>query len=634
MSVDRSGNAIPSPRKGYLRGGRRLARLALWSVLLGVFLALGAVLISLLVVWISPPGGRDGAATEIAKLMVAVRPNREPERPKVNPAEDGWESEVFSSAAEKQLKDLSKLLEHPAEINIQRLSQLATPEFSCDSLLPKGLVEVFQDSSLTVFRPAGTTDSASEHAKDPGYQGLSGLAEALRTLVRPLEDSSEVRANVKIFRVDTTPTSATTRVYFQASGRNDQGAVQQNATWRCRWERGSPQQPPLLAEIGVERYELVVYRGQGGRLLADCTESVLGSDPSFATQLRRGIDQWWGHLDAILGIDAYGHHGIAVGDVNGDGLDDLYVCQPGGLPDRLFVQNQDGTASEVSTDAGVAWLDASYSALLVDLDNDGDQDLAVVLGSSLVVMSNDGSGRFSRRSVVRNVLGGGMLTAADYDRDGDLDLYVCCFRIDGDPIPYHDANNGAPNVLLRNDSQWVFTDVTHQSGLEANNHRFSFAASWEDYDNDGDMDLYVANDYGRNNLYRNDGGYFIDIAARAGVEDVSAGMSASWADYNNDGLMDLYIGNMFSSAGNRITYHRRFKTNTSESTRALLRRHARGNSLFENAGDGTFRDVSISAAVTMGRWAWGSKFADLNNDGLEDLVVANGFITGENTGDL
>ena len=124
------------------------------------------------------------------------------------------------------------------------------------------------------------------------------------------------------------------------------------------------------------------------------------------------------------------------------------------------------------------------------------------------------------------------------------------------------------------------------------------------------------------------------MAAEAGVEDISAGMSVTWGDYNHDGLMDLYVSNMFSSAGNRVTYQRQFKPAAESDTRAAFQRHARGNSLFENAGDGTFRDVSDDAGVTMGRWAWASLFVDINNDSYEDLLVANGLRTGEDTGDL
>lgn len=143
------------------------------------------------------------------------------------------------------------------------------------------------------------------------------------------------------------------------------------------------------------------------------------------------------------------------------------------------------------------------------------------------------------------------------------------------------------------------------------------------------MDLYVANDYGRNNLYRNDAGQFTDVAATAGVEDVASGMSVSFGDYNRDGLMDLYVSNMFSSAGNRTTFQKQYQADAPEDVRQLIQRMARGNSLFAGQADGRFSDISIDAGVTMGRWAWGSKFIDINNDGWEDLVVTNGNMTGD-----
>jgi hypothetical protein len=206
------------------------------------------------------------------------------------------------------------------------------------------------------------------------------------------------------------------------------------------------------------------------------------------------------------------------------------------------------------------------------------------------------------------------------------------------PVPYHDANNGCRNVLLRNDRDWRFTNVTKQVGLEASNRRFSLACAWEDFDNDGDQDLYVANDFGRNNLYRNDGGHFTDVAAESGVEDMSAGMSVSWGDCNNDGWMDLYVSNMWSSAGNRIAFQRQFlREGVTNSTRGGFQRHARGNSLFANlAGRGArqFSDMSVEAGVTIGGWAWSSQFADINNDGWQDLIVANGYITQESSKDL
>jgi hypothetical protein len=268
-------------------------------------------------------------------------------------------------------------------------------------------------------------------------------------------------------------------------------------------------------------------------------------------------------------------------------------------------------------------------------------DLVLASHPAMLLLSNDGKGKFTYRATIKEVMFAFTLAAADFDGDGDVDIYACKHVATGQsagpssaPIPYHDANNGGRNVLLRNDGDFHFVDVTLEVGLDTNNTRFSYSASWEDYDNDGDVDLYVANDYGRNNLYRNDHGRFTDVAAAAGVEDISAGMSVSWGDYNNDGRMDLYVSNMFSAAGNRVTYQRQFKTGVDSSTLKDYQRHARGNSLFENVGDGTFKDVSAEANVTMGRWAWSSTFADINNDGLEDIIVANGYITNDDPDDL
>jgi hypothetical protein len=135
-------------------------------------------------------------------------------------------------------------------------------------------------------------------------------------------------------------------------------------------------------------------------------------------------------------------------------------------------------------------------------------------------------------------------------------------------------------------------------------------------------------------MYENDGGHFTDVAAQAGLEDGAFGMSVSWGDYDLDGRMDLYVGNMFSAAGNRVTYQHRFKAGESDELIDQLRRLARGNSLFHNAGDGTFDDVSVEAGVTMGRWSWASLFCDINNDGWEDLLVANGYFTSTRPHDL
>ena len=189
-------------------------------------------------------------------------------------------------------------------------------------------------------------------------------------------------------------------------------------------------------------------------------------------------------------------------------------------------------------------------------------------------------------------------------------------------------------MLLQNDGAWTFTDATALAGLDQNNERFSLACAWEDYDDDGDPDLYVANDFGRNNLYRNDGGKFTDVAPAAGVESLAAGRSVSWADYDRDGKVDLHVGNVSSSAGQRVSSKVSFRPNGDVDVIGDIREHARGSALFENAGDGTFRDVSAASGLASSGWAWGSSFVDIDNDGWSDVIVANGNVTGETESDL
>ena len=388
-----------------------------------------------------------------------------------------------------------------------------------------------------------------------------------------------------------------------------------------------------------------VTRGAGRIEFADIAPAVLEKTSSYGEQLAKSFDFWRARSDRSLVADLLGAQGIAVGDVNGDLLDDIYVLQPGGLPNRLFVHQPDGAATDYSAESGVDILDFCRSALFVDFDNDGDQDLAVGLAWTMVVFENDGRGHFSQRGAFPSDGQINSMAAADYDADGRLDLYLCGRDASGEikaeqgalgiPMPYYDANNGGPNTLLRNLGDFAFKDVTESVGMNVNNRRFSLACAWEDFDNDGDQDLYVANDFGRNNLFCNEGnGTFTDIAEAAGVVDIGPGMSAAWGDYNNDGLMDLYVGNMWSNAGNRITLQQQFLPGADQSVRDQARRHARGNSVYLNNGDGSFRDLTQQSGANMARWAWSSKFIDLNNDGRQDLIVANGMISTEDSGDL
>ncbi len=549
---------------------------------------------------------------------------------RMDPLKDGWESEAFSAAAMDQLHALEAVMAASGPVVPSALGPLATEDVAVAVLRPSDAPEVFDDGRLRVRR-AG--------AAEPSGRGLAALADALNDLKR---DASAVVPHFKIFRVTRDgPEAAVTAVVVEIEIEAAAERRQWNAEWSCRW-RTEADAPPRLSEIRVVRHEEVVLAG-GAPLFAEATHALLGGTAAYRDQLLVSTDFWRSRLPRDLGLDPVANHGLAIGDVNGDDLDDLYLCQQGGLPNRLFIQNPDGTLRDASAESGADWLDYCAAALLVDLDNDGDRDLAISQDFRLVVMANDGSGRFTRVFAGAAKAQSFSLAAADYDADGRVDLYVCGYNPSaaalrsgamGEPIPFHDANNGGRNILWRNEGGWKFTDVTEAVGMERNNTRFSFAASWEDYDNDGDQDLYVANDYGRNCLYRNDGGTFAEVAADLGVEDTSSGMSVSWSDFNHDGVMDLYTSNMFSSAGNRITYQEQFQAGQPEAVRAQFQHIALGNTLFEGTRDGSFKDVSVDAGVTLGRWAWCSRFVDFNNDGWDDLLVANGFISTEDTGDL
>lgn len=584
------------------------------------------------------PSAQPAAVERAAEIDIAAL-NLPGEQLLADPSLAEWDTELLNTAAGTQLKQIEKLLAKPETIDTAHLAPLVTDDFTCTRLRSEALEAAFEDAALVVRRPAS---AQSLGGKLPG-KGAAALVEALREFVSPLAGAKDVHTKVKIFHVSLDAGRAETELYFHLSGVTSHGVHEQNATWRCGWKIGSDR-TPQLASIALTEYEEAAAKAATGTLFSDCTEAAFGANASYREQLVYGLDHWLDRIEYRYGLDAAGWEGIALGDVDGDGLDDLFVCQGGGLPNRLYRQNADGTATDTSAEAGVDLLDSTHAALFVDLDNDGDQDLAVAISLGILFYENDGAGHFTLRNF--KLMPDGMpysIAAADFDNDTDLDLYVCCYspreasltrRFLGRPIPYHDANNGSRNALLRNDRYWNFRNVTSQVGLDENNQRFSFSVAWEDFDNDGDQDLHVANDYGRDNLYRNDGGVFRDTAPEAGVDDVSAGMSSAWGDYNEDGLMDLYVSNMWSSAGNRIAFQDRFHQTADAETKALYQRHARGNALFMNRGDGTFEDVSVAAGVTMGRWAWCSRFVDINNDGRQEILVANGFLTQDEPDDL
>lgn len=330
---------------------------------------------------------------------------------------------------------------------------------------------------------------------------------------------------------------------------------------------------------------------------------------------------------------ALGMHGLGVGDLNGDGLEDLYVGRHSGEPNHYLLAQADGGFIDAPPGHGADLLEDTAGVLVCDLDGDGARDLCLAVFDTVVILWNDGQGRFPSNTVLECAGGAQVysIVAGDADGDGDLDLYDTRYHR-GDhqaspPLPYHDARNGAKNHYWRNEGSRDFVDHTEAAGLDMGNDRYSMAALWHDLDDDGDLDLYVTNDFGRNNLYLNTSGHFSDSAAELGGLDMAAGMGISTGDVNRDGLSDLYISNMWSAAGARITIQDRFMQRHPGSVRDLYAHHAAGNTLLLGKADGSFEDASIPMGMSPGGWSWGSILMDFDNDGWTDAFVPNGFTT-------
>ena len=299
----------------------------------------------------------------------------------------------------------------------------------------------------------------------------------------------------------------------------------------------------------------------------------------------------------------------------------------------MYKIRDDGTAEDLTESAGVGILDDTSSALFIDTRNRGLQDLIVLRSSGPLLFLNRGNSRFELvpdafrfdRKPQGSFTG---MAAADYDGDGFVDLYLCCY------IYYQSEANTAILAVSRRAKRTSQLSVSQQrkcicrcnggSGIDENNNRYSFAAAWCDFDSDGRPELYVANDFRRKNLYKFDGRRFRDIATEAGVEDIGPGMSAAWFDYDGDGRFDLYVANMYTEVGKRIVRDKKLEP------AEAYRRHSKGNSLYRNLGNGKFEETPAE----MGRWAWSADACDFDNDGSPEIYVACGMITGDRPQDL
>src|SRR5207245_2061046 len=265
------------------------------------------------------------------------------------------------------------------------------------------------------------------------------------------------------------------------------------------------------------------------------------------------------------------------------------------------------------------------AAAFVDVDGDGWEDL--FLGGRLY--RNLEGKRFvdyTDRTNLRLRQGCTGLAIADYDRDGLADLYVCYGgRPKGSSWIEGAAAESLGNQLWRNKGNWQFEDVTRAAGAAAGS-RSTFAAIWLDANNDGWPDLHVINQFGPGVLLINQGnGKFREQLLATGPNDFGS-MGATAGDIDNDGNIDLYIANMYSKAGTRVignvcpgTYP--------EPIMATMRQFVAGSQLWRNKGNLEFEPLGKEYGVAGVGWAWGAALVDLDNDGWLDLYATAGFVS-------
>ncbi len=327
--------------------------------------------------------------------------------------------------------------------------------------------------------------------------------------------------------------------------------------------------------------------------------------------------------------------GVAFIDYDNDGWVDILILNgtrlegfPAGKEptNKLYRNNHDGTFTDVTGKAGLMHSGWASAVCVGDYDNDGYDDLFITYWGQNVLYHNNGNGTFTdvtRKAglATKGTRWGSGCTFIDYDRDGKLDLFVANylkFDLATAPEPGKGSNcmwkgipvncgpKGLPtdtNLLYHNNGDGTFTDVSDVSGIAKVQGRYSMTAITTDFDNDGWPDIYVACDSTASTLYRNNhDGTFTDVALEAGCaynEDgqAQAGMGVTVGDYNGDGYPDI------------------FKTHFADDLPAL----------YKNSGRGFFEDASRAAGFDHTRYVeWGTGFADFDNDGWPDIMVATG----------
>jgi len=525
------------------------------------------------------------------------------------------EERIGNYLSSKPLLDLRTLL-HGRWSTLPRSPELADV-FTDDALVAPLAPPGYADEEVTL----GVVRRVWTGYREAGAERLTSAEEWERALGRFHAESARVRwALVKPALIELTDFGARVKVKWRLNRELPGGGIQHDhGYWTSEWLR-----------TGEE-----AWRCRRLEPLKDCY-TLLSEAPHFVDSTGEALAGT--ALDPRLPTRKSGgqQRGVALADLDDDGDLDLVVT----ISNRVLYNRGDGTFEDRSAEVLVGGHGEGRGrgfggVLVADFDRDGAQDIVMAAKRRPMTLYLQRDGAFHPKTIAASHANNipASLAAHDVDGDGWLDLFVCGYGpfINPGPNDFTNARNGRPNQMLRGRPDGEFEDVTQAWGLDAEGTRWTFVGAFGDPDADGDFDLYAANDFGPNVLYRRVEGE--GVRFRAEIEDpeeIDSGfsMSATWADLDGDLDLDLYVSNMSSTAANRV---RQQPGNPNEAELGIdlddvRRRMSKGNTIVLNQ-DGAFVEAGAEHGAKGASWAWGTALFDYDADGDLDIHCLNGFWT-------